>query len=620
MSHKIVESLALDNKDAANQDFSSLMAEKVTDALNVHRVAVASEIINEKKGDTPPMAHRSAYVKAYAAAHKKGMKPKAAKKAAYSHIEDHFGSAAMNSLMQYHENNSNMDEEHKPLLPKQEVVQKNIDAGTLRPPRNVPSPSGRSKAGMENKLRNLAMKKLREMYGNDDDTVRPEDDENNEENPRSSSLDLEKYPPREVEQSEHGVGIHDMTHHEHDGDVYDQTQMDDNIKHGDVMKLSGGRTAVMFHAWPTMVVGDSDQLHKFRDDYDPPADMEKSIELARKLGGQSIGQSMTDDNSQQVQEEGGVPKTERHRKLAAKYGDPNTITRGDIIAAAQENLDEKRGLWANIHAKRKRIKDGSGEKMREPGSEGAPTEKALRDSQNEERVKPRKGGRVGTKPKEELPEPNYSNFNWKTREFNEEACSMSPREKLKAAMKKKLTEKTNPYAVGMAAAMEKTGDEPPLKKSTITLAHEIAAGVEKKKVTEETDDQNKKAMYLALLRKTRDPQYAEAARQAGASNAELKNALNEDKAEDKARAEQEYLEAQAQAKAQVDDAMKTISRLPVPASRKSGMRQGISRYLLGKSMSPQYYKGALDYEGFLANAGATAAGRARLLAALRRRQ
>tara|TARA_R100001086_G_C11834071_1_gene257391 strand:- start:168 stop:347 length:180 start_codon:yes stop_codon:yes gene_type:complete len=32
----------------------------------------------------------------------------------------------------------------------------------------------------------------------------------------------------------------------------------------------------------------------------------------------------------------------------------------------------KRGLYANIHAKRKRIKAGSGEKMRTPGSKGAP--------------------------------------------------------------------------------------------------------------------------------------------------------------------------------------------------------------------------------------------------------
>ena len=33
----------------------------------------------------------------------------------------------------------------------------------------------------------------------------------------------------------------------------------------------------------------------------------------------------------------------------------------------------KRGLYANIHAKRKRIAAGSGERMRTPGSKGAPT-------------------------------------------------------------------------------------------------------------------------------------------------------------------------------------------------------------------------------------------------------
>ena len=36
-----------------------------------------------------------------------------------------------------------------------------------------------------------------------------------------------------------------------------------------------------------------------------------------------------------------------------------------------------RGLYANIHAKRKRIAAGSGEKMRKPGSKGAPTAKAF---------------------------------------------------------------------------------------------------------------------------------------------------------------------------------------------------------------------------------------------------
>ena len=36
-------------------------------------------------------------------------------------------------------------------------------------------------------------------------------------------------------------------------------------------------------------------------------------------------------------------------------------------------MASKQGLYANIHAKRKRIAAGSGEKMRRPGAKGAPT-------------------------------------------------------------------------------------------------------------------------------------------------------------------------------------------------------------------------------------------------------
>ena len=39
-----------------------------------------------------------------------------------------------------------------------------------------------------------------------------------------------------------------------------------------------------------------------------------------------------------------------------------------------------KGLYANIAAKRERIKAGSGEKMRKPGSKGAPTAAAFKAS------------------------------------------------------------------------------------------------------------------------------------------------------------------------------------------------------------------------------------------------
>ena len=40
----------------------------------------------------------------------------------------------------------------------------------------------------------------------------------------------------------------------------------------------------------------------------------------------------------------------------------------------------KPGLYANIHKKRARIKAGSGERMRTPGTKGAPTREAFKRS------------------------------------------------------------------------------------------------------------------------------------------------------------------------------------------------------------------------------------------------
>jgi hypothetical protein len=62
----------------------------------------------------------------------------------------------------------------------------------------------------------------------------------------------------------------------------------------------------------------------------------------------------------------------------------NSFIAGGFAAELDDDLLEKRGLWDNIHAKRARIKAGSGERMRKPGSEGAPTDAALKASQNED--------------------------------------------------------------------------------------------------------------------------------------------------------------------------------------------------------------------------------------------
>ena len=56
------------------------------------------------------------------------------------------------------------------------------------------------------------------------------------------------------------------------------------------------------------------------------------------------------------------------------------------VNATIANIDEgkKGGLWDNIHKKRKRIKAGSKEKMRKPGSDGAPTNDDFENARSEE--------------------------------------------------------------------------------------------------------------------------------------------------------------------------------------------------------------------------------------------
>ena len=49
----------------------------------------------------------------------------------------------------------------------------------------------------------------------------------------------------------------------------------------------------------------------------------------------------------------------------------------------------KKGLYANINAKKARIKAGSKEKMRKVGSKGAPTAKAFKQSAKTAKKKPK---------------------------------------------------------------------------------------------------------------------------------------------------------------------------------------------------------------------------------------
>ena len=63
---------------------------------------------------------------------------------------------------------------------------------------------------------------------------------------------------------------------------------------------------------------------------------------------------------------------------------------GGTCASLTVAAKKRPGLYANINAKRKRIAAGSGEKMRKPGSKGAPTAKAFKDSAKTARKKRKK--------------------------------------------------------------------------------------------------------------------------------------------------------------------------------------------------------------------------------------
>lgn len=86
-----------------------------------------------------------------------------------------------------------------------------------------------------------------------------------------------------------------------------------------------------------------------------------------------------------------------------------------------------------------------------------------------------------------------------------EAGTACPVHEMADCTKKTLREVAkNPYAIGMAAAMKKTGDKPPLKKSTITKAHDIAKSVANESLAVpligSTDDDESAEMAKTQLR------------------------------------------------------------------------------------------------------------------------
>lgn len=98
---------------------------------------------------------------------------------------------------------------------------------------------------------------------------------------------------------------------------------------------------------------------------------------------------------------------ENNPKVAKKVGMSQSAakeyTSSNVGKKSYAKLPEAKaaggGLYANIHAKRERIAEGSGEKMRKPGAPGAPTAQAFKDSAKTAKAKGGVSLSVGRKEK-----------------------------------------------------------------------------------------------------------------------------------------------------------------------------------------------------------------------------
>jgi hypothetical protein len=128
----------------------------------------------------------------------------------------------------------------------------------------------------------------------------------------------------------------------------------------------------------------------------PSASTSKDTTMSKKIKGFKFFNGENDKQmnmNQPVKEEAKKEDPPFDGPYKSNFKKPNNPNRTGMDAArslAQRAMDQlntkkkeeikegERGLWDNIHAKRKRIESGSGEKMRKPGSKGAPTADALK--------------------------------------------------------------------------------------------------------------------------------------------------------------------------------------------------------------------------------------------------
>ena len=132
------------------------------------------------------------------------------------------------------------------------------------------------------------------------------------------------------------------------------------------------------------------------------------------------------------------------------------------------------GLWANIHAKQERIKHGSGEHMRKPGSKGAPSDYDLKHSQSK---KMKQGGdvRLSIKKGEKLPTSQGAGLTAKGRaKVNKETGSHLQAPQSKGS-------RHNSFCARMSGVVKHAKGDAPRAKASLKRWHCKDGGQTKKK-------------------------------------------------------------------------------------------------------------------------------------------
>ena len=115
-----------------------------------------------------------------------------------------------------------------------------------------------------------------------------------------------------------------------------------------------------------------------------PGTYQATVRMRERMKKESFS-SLRDKIAEAKKMKGEDPCWDNYKMIGTKMKGgkqvPNCVPKEETNLDSSNVLDEaKPGLYANIHAKRKRIESGSGERMRKPGSKGAPTAQAFKDS------------------------------------------------------------------------------------------------------------------------------------------------------------------------------------------------------------------------------------------------